>query len=194
MLYLISVAIVFLVVVLGTLAYAAYLIEFIISRRPGRVIYHGSDLGEQGKHLQEIIKKYVPKTEKYTLVEPGAGLGKVAEYLGKAFTWQDVVAVEIGPVILTFGKIRAWFKGTTLHFVYQNIFEYVFPQPAVIYCYLTSDLLDQLYKNKQLKNALVISLTFPLTGVEPTEEIALKKWQSRILVYDFRLPHTEKAG
>jgi hypothetical protein len=186
MLYLVFVGLLFLIVLVGTLAYLAYLVEFIISRRPGRVIYHGSDLGEQGILLQNIIKKYVPATEAYSLVEPGAGLGKVAEYLGKKFAWKEVIAVELGPVILTFGKIRAWFFRTKLTFVHQNIFAYAMPKKAVVYCYLTSDLLDELYIKKQLNNRLVISLTFPLTGVNPTEEIALKGWQSRLLVYDFR--------
>lgn len=171
---------------IGTLVYLAYIVEFLWSRRPGRVIYYGSNLREQGPLLLKIIKKYIPDTREYCLIEPGAGLGKVAEYLARHLEWADVAAVELGPVILTFGRIRAFIRRAPITFVHQNIFDFETPCPSVVYCYLTSDLLNRLYKNGQLNGSLVISLTFPLTGVRPTETIELKSWQARLLVYDFR--------
>jgi len=166
--------------------YLAFFVETLLMQLPGRVLYHASDLGEQGATLEKIVTKYITTPEKYVLVEPGAGLGKVAEYLSKAFTWKEVVAVEMAPVIFTVAHVRKWFHPMAVRFVRKNIFDYTFPKPACIYCYLTTPIIDELYKKEAFKQALVITLTFPLTGVQPTETIALKGWQGKIFIYDFR--------
>jgi hypothetical protein len=166
--------------------YVAFVIECFLNRRPDRIIYHGSDLTEQGRLLSKIMKKYVPDTSTYFFIEPGAGLGKVAEYMGREFPWKEVIAIEIGPVILFLARLRAWLRRSQVQFIREDIFTFTFPQPAVVYCYLTTPLLDKLYAQQKLQGRLVISLTFPLSVVEPTETISVKGWQKQILVYDLR--------
>lgn len=153
---------------------------------PDRVLYHGSDLGEQGPILQDIIQRYIGETKIIPLVEPGAGLAKVATYLEKKFIWSKIIAIELGPFIRWPGQLRAKFMHSKIEWWAEDMFKVDWPKPAVVYCYLFTELMDHLYIQGKLKNCLVISLTFPLTKYEAAEIIQLKGWQKRIYVYDFQ--------
>lgn len=167
-------------------AYFAFIWECRQNCRPNRIIYHGTNLAEQGEKLQDIISRYISDTSTYNLVEPGAGMGKVAEYLGKRLPWQRIVAIEIGPVLYYLGIIRAIILRSKLEFIKKDIFDYPIPSQSVVYCYLSGEMLTKLYKEGRLNGQLVICLTFSIDDLKPNEEITLRSWQKRLLVYDLR--------
>lgn len=175
---------VFLLVAL--LLYILYFVEGILNSRPNRVVYVSSNIKEQGEHVAALIRKYAPDTEKYVLVEPGAGLGRMARYLGRRFAWNGVIAVELRYLLTWGGRFAAWRTKAPVRFVQRDIFAWPFPSPAVVYSYLTSDMLGKLHTQGKLDGSLVISLTFPIPGLAAEEEIPLPGWQARLLVYDFR--------
>jgi len=175
-----------LLILIGTIAYLAFLGETMANFRTNRVLYHSSNLREQGEVLEKTIRRYAPDSEKYVLVDIGAGLARVSQYLKARLPWKDVEAVEIGPVIMAFAKIRFLFLKPAVRFVRQDIFSYDLPKPAVVYAYISEEILTNLYKQGRLDGCLVLCLTFKINGLEPTEEIPLKSWQKRILVYDLR--------
>ena len=155
--------------------------------RADRVLYHASNLGEIGPLLCQIIDRYIgSNTNQYSLVEPGAGLATVSRYLGGKYPWREIQAVEIGGFILIIGRLRQLFSLVPIRLIHKDIFVHTFPARSVVYCYLFSSLLTKLWQNGQLTGHLVISLTFPIQGVEPTEVIPLKSWQGQLYVYDFR--------
>lgn len=169
--------------------YLAYLVEHEINlHSKDRVIYYGSNISKEGALVADIINRYIGKenTHHYTLVEPGAGLGKMVVYLAKQFVWKDVQAVERSWIISTLGRMYCvWFRASVI-WLRVNMFTTPFPKKAVMYCYLFPALMDRLYKEIRLAGRLVISLTFPIDGVEPTEKIEFPDWQSPLWVYDFR--------
>ena len=179
-----------LIVFLALSLWVWLIVETMWMNAPGRVLYYGSNIKEQGKVLEEIIQKYIldkkQKTEDYELVEPGAGLALVADYLAKKYAWKKVIGLELGTFIWTMGKIRGFFRHSQVELKKVDLFNYDYPNPAVLYSYLFPSLMDRLYAEGTLKGKLVISLTFPISSIEPTEEFQLKSWQKRILVYDFR--------
>ena len=176
-----------LVLLLIIVAYLSFLFENEISKnRKDRVIYYSSNLKQQGKLLEEVIRKYVPDVSDYALIEPGAGLGRVSQYLATRFPWKEVIAVECMPVIFTAGRLRNRLLRTRVRFVRRDIFAWDMPKPAVVYCYLFPQLMEKLYKEGQLEGRLVISLTFAIPDVTPTEKVEFKGWQSPLWVYDFR--------
>ncbi len=184
---------VFLQVVIGVviLWYLAFLFETQQSSKKDRVLYHGSNIKEQGKVVKKVLEKYVGEEQeiaKYTLYEPGAGMGIVAYYLAAAYKWKQVVAIEIGPAILVAGKIRFMLARTktAVTWVYADLFKVDYAPPGVVYCYLFPQLITKLYTEKKLDNCLVLSLTFAIEGLEPTETIELTSWQKRMYVYDLR--------
>jgi hypothetical protein len=193
---LILLALLFYIVV--TICYGAYLWETHLNRtKPGRVIYYSSNLNEQGEVLAQLIERYITQrgetTDDYTLVEPGAGFGHVARYLSKRYVWREVQAVEIGPVVLAVGRMYTLFRRDKVKFILADIFSYAMPKKSFVYCYLSSDILDQMYQKGHFRGQLVVCLTFAITGCTPEEEIPLQSWQKRILVYDFRpSDHREK--
>jgi len=171
--------------------YVAYCWETYLNRsRPDRVVYYSSNLKEQGKVLEAIIKKYITArgeaTADYALVEPGAGFAHMARFLAQKYTWREIIAVEIGRVVLLIGRLLSLLRQDHITFIYADIFSYTVPQKSLVYCYLTSAIITRLYQEGKLNGQLVVCLTFTIEGVEPTEEIELKSWQKRIQVYDFR--------
>jgi hypothetical protein len=171
--------------------YLAFLLETHQSKRDDRVLYHGSNLREQGALLDQIIATYLggPKEiVKYALYEPGAGMATVAHYLAGRYAWKEAQAIEIGPAVLLMGKLRfAFWRGkTAVQWKQENLFDSVYTAPALVYCYLFPKLITRLYREGKLAGSLVVSLTFPIEGLEPTEVFTLPSWQGKLLVYDLR--------
>lgn len=171
--------------------YLAFLLETHQSKRDDRVLYHGSNLREQGVLLDQIIATYLGDSEevaKYALYEPGAGMATVAHYLAARYSWKEVQAIEIGPAILLLGRLRfALWKGKrAVQWKRENLFESAYVAPALVYCYLFPKMITRLYQEGKLTGSLVVSLTFPIEGLEPTEVFTLPSWQGKLLVYDLR--------
>ena len=177
--------IILLVLIIFLIGYIWYLVDTILNSLPNRVGYVGSNLNDCGEPLKKIIEKYIPNTSKISLIEPGAGLGNVARYLGATFAWKDITATDLSAILLILASFLNRNK-THIRFVWKNIFTYQYPKNACIYCYLRSHLLDKLYAQGSLKGNLVICLTFPLTDIKPTEIVPIHGWQKQFLVYDFR--------
>ena len=181
-----------LILIIGVIIAVAYLWESKEMKKPDRIIYYASNLGQTGPEVAKLVQKYIldnhQKTEDYTLYEPGAGLGHMARYLARAYTWKNVEAVDIGSIILWLGKFwhRLLAPKLKVDFILADVISYSADRPTVIYGYLSASILTKMYQKEKMKNALVITLTFPIQGVEPTEIIELKNWQSPLRVYDFR--------
>ena len=181
-------ALIWLLVAIFLVLVTIFLFKYMIHvNSKDHIGYLPTMLSATGEKLTEVIKKYVgDQTSKYNLVEPGAGLGNVSYYLSLQFKWKQVLAIEdeIGTILVA--KLKGLFRQKTVTFVKANIFEYDFPTHNVIYCYLLSEMIDKLYSQGKLRGSLVISLTFPLTDIKPTETFELAGFQKHMFLYDFR--------
>ena len=163
------------------------IIDFLTNLRPGRIVYVGSNMARNGGDLTGIIRKFIKKPEEYVFVELGSGLGFVITFLNQAFSWKRLVAVELSWHYLMLAKVRAKLMRLPSNIVWEraNIFSFTCRDRRVIYCYLSSQILERLYKEDRLKNALVISLTFQIPGLVG-EKFPISGWQEAYYVYDFR--------
>lgn len=165
--------------------YIAFIWEHIQNvRNPNRILYHASATSVLEPLFQGVMKRYQVDPS-YHFVELGAGMATVALMAAHLQKWQSVRAVEVGPVVRLLGRLRSGFS-RRITWVAADILSYQNPQPSLIYCYLSTNLLNKLHQNGQLTGQLVLCLSFEIQGVEPTEVIELPNWQSPLRVYDFR--------
>ncbi|MEI6478063.1 MAG: hypothetical protein WCO52_03690 [bacterium] len=171
-----------------TLGGIFYLVEGTRYQKSDRVVYMGSDLGEQGPILEDVVSRYVKDTEEYELYEPGSGIATVATFLGQRFSWKSIVAVELRTSVYWAGRLRSYLKHRNLPMQWrrEDLLSYRPTKPTVVYCYLTGTILDKMYQRGIFRGCLVICLTFEIKGIRPKEIIPLKSWQKEIRVYDFR--------
>lgn len=152
--------------------------------------YVPTNLKTVGPVLQDILQKYVldqnQQTSEYHLVEPGAGLATVSKFLAKKYTWKNILAIEDEGSVLAIAKWQVKLSGLPIEFAKENVLTAKFERPAVVYSYLLPDIIDKMRTNGQFKNCLLISLTFPLSEIVPTEKYTISSIQKQVLVYDFR--------
>jgi hypothetical protein len=166
-----------------------YLWESRSFRRDDRICYVGSDIRELIPILEDVITRYLgPDTEKYTWVEPGAGLGRITSSMARRFTWNGVQAVELSWFVLCLARARLLFSPlrTRVNYVRKDLFSYQMPVPSIAYCYLSVPIVTKLHALGMFDGHLVASLTFPIDGLKPTEELPLSGWQKRLYLYDLR--------
>jgi hypothetical protein len=137
--------------------------------------------------LTQILNDFIKNTNNKTFVEIGAGYSKVTLFMAKNYKWQKILAIEISLFLVYVMRLVNIFKKLPIQYVQANIFNYELPENAVIYSYMSRQIINKIYKQQQLKNCLFISLTFKLQDVTPTRVYDIKKgYQKKIYVYDFR--------
>jgi hypothetical protein len=153
--------------------------------RPGRTVYVGSNRKIVCSIVPSILEKYAIDPSRFIWVEPGAGMGEVSGCMS-SYPWKEMHALEIGTVLFCTGKLLSILKKWPLHWQKGDVLKMNWPRPAVVYCYLFTEVITRMYKGGQFKNSLVMTLTFPIEGVEPTETIPVSGWQQQIFIYDLR--------
>lgn len=142
--------------------------------------------GRLNMQLLRVFDHYLHDPAQYSFVELGAGVANIAGMISKRFQFKNVIAVEIDPVTVFFGKLLNNFAGTNVEFVRKDIFAYQIPSNSVLYCYLGTHIIEKLYKQGKFDGHLVVSTTFKLKDVEPVEVIEMNNFYMRMYVYDFR--------
>lgn len=178
--------VVIIVATLMTVAYIVFCMESILNSLPFRIGYVSSDLRTCFPVLKKVVEKYIPDTTQVTFMEPGSGVGHLTRLMARAFTWKEVTSCDISFTYSAIARLLNLRYRLPIRFLRNNLFALEYPPGSFIYTYLSVAILDRLHQEGKLAGCLVVSLTFPLTSVSPTEEIPLPNWQQRILVYDFR--------
>jgi SAM-dependent methyltransferase len=163
-----------------------YMVESVLNSGAHRIGYVSSNLAECKPILAGIIKKYIPTTSKVTYIEPGCGLGHLTRWAAKEYPWKEVVGIDLRYSLLFLARVLAIGTGSKVRFVRKNVFNYTCPPGSLIYSYLYVPILKKLHADGKLAGCLVVSLTFEIPGITPTEKIPLKGWQGCMYVYDFR--------
>lgn len=142
--------------------------------------------GKLNQELTNIFYNHLKDPSKYSFVELGAGVANIAGYIAKQFDFKEVIAVELDPFVIFFGKLLNNFSPKPITFIRKNLFDYEIPKKSVLYCYLGTNIMERLYKEGRFDGHLVISTTFFLKHVEPDEVIKMKNFYMQMYVYDFR--------
>jgi hypothetical protein len=137
-------------------------------------------------NLIKLIQNYVFDTHHVKLIELGCGVAHVSRFLQLKFNWQEVQGLEIDRATCWLAHLFNWFSPIRVPLRRADILQVDLPPQSVLYCYLGGDLMRLLYDQEKFYNQLVISLTFRIPDVEPTEVVELSKLHHRFVVYDFR--------
>ena len=175
------------VVLLGCICiYFWYIFDGILNQQKNRVLYVSSPVRRLLPILREIISKYIPDTSKVSLIEPGAGLAHMTRALTREFQWKDATAFDISCYSYFFSHFYRLLQPKGYVIKKENVLTAQYPKDACLYCYISTELITGLYESGKLDGTLVISLTFAIKKVEPTEIIPIKGYQKQVLIYDFR--------
>jgi len=157
-----------------------------LRQKKSRSLVLGSNLKEIQEPLRDLLDDLVHSFEATECFELGAGLGKVSAFLKGAFSWKKVTAIEVSSFMSFWGKLLHSLHRTRVVYQHADITDLTYPKNSVLYCYLNSEILNQLYEEGRLKSCLVISLTFKLSKTKPIKTISLSNWQKELVAYDFR--------
>jgi hypothetical protein len=159
-----------------------------LTRRKDRVVLLSSDRKKMGSQLLVLLERFAGDPAQMHFIELGAGFAYIAELVAKRWPASTVEAVEVVSPYAWLGKLRLLLSRA--HQVTMKVGDVLttkdYPTGSVLYCYLLTDLLDQMYQSGSLKGCLVITLTFPITGIEPAAILPVAGWQKCLYVYDFR--------
>ena len=162
--------------------------QFYYSFNPRRMVLFPTFLDRViKKNLTEIIEKYC-LTKNVEFIEIGCGTAHTAHFVAKNWKWQQVLGVEVDFLTFQLAKLTNYFAQTKIKLIQKDIFDYNFVDNSVLYCYLGTAIMKELYKQKKFQNCLVISLTFPIENCPETQKITLPNAHHRFLIYDFRSP------
>jgi len=173
---------------LGLLVFIIMLFKYVWHANSGDHIgYLASNLKNVGPALERIIEKYYKgKVENVNLVESGAGFANLSNYLSKKYNWKEIIAVEDEPRIIKLAQFKQRFRKSKINFVQSNVLDFQNPESSLVYCYLLSTILTKMNAKKLFNNCLLVSLSFKIKDLEPTETIEIPGFQKYIFVYDFR--------
>jgi SAM-dependent methyltransferase len=142
------------------------------------------------KKVLKEIKKYIQKakinTKEYNLVELGCGTANVSNWLLKNFEFKKAIGVEIDFITYFTAKFFSAFRKSKIQFIRKDVLKYDVPKQSIIYLYLRSTIVTQLYIQNKFKESLVFSLTFPIRGIKPSKTVELNNFYDKLYIYDFR--------
>lgn len=168
--------------------YLWYVFDIFQNQRPGRVLLVNTDLRVVGPPLCDVILRHLPHPERVACVELGAGLARVSRFLERAFPWNQVVAVDSSFYSYSWGRFFNWVGGSRVRYRREDVFAVIPPPGALLYCYLSTEILRELHRRGAFTGCLVVTLTFDIPNVTPQEIVSLAGWQRSLTVDDFRAP------
>jgi hypothetical protein len=178
--FLVILAIIGLVVVIFQVLQLYYLIN------PSKVFLAHSSLERINPLLKSIINKNVQNINDVIFYELGSGKGSISRFVYQTFAFKQVIGVEGDWMTYKYALLLQLISKTKVKFINNDIFKLKYEPHSVLYCYLFSNIMDKMYKEGYFDGKLVISLSFKISGVEPSEIYELNNFQKQLLVYDFR--------
>ena len=155
------------------------------SMNKNRIVYVPTKSKKVLKEIRNYLQESKINTEEYHLVELGSGLANVISWLTNQFKFKKTIGVEVNWMIYLFAKFIFFFKKTKIEFINKDVFDYEIPEKSVVYCYLTDQIITNLYQKGALKNTIFFSLTFAIKDVEPAKKIQLDNFYKNLYIYDF---------
>jgi SAM-dependent methyltransferase len=160
--------------------------ESVLNNRPLRIGYVSSNHAVVIPILKQVVERYISKPASVRFVEPGCGLAHISRIIAKTHDWKEVVALDIRHTLVFLARICNLFSKAPVTYHRLNVFDYDYEMGDCIYCYLSTQILDKLYKEGKFSGKLVVCLSFAISDAKPTETIPVSNWQKQVYVYDFR--------
>lgn len=154
--------------------------------KPNRAVLISTRTKQVYPVLEQILNQYESELKNLQFIEIGAGYARVTAFMAKQKKFKQLTALEINFFVIQYCRMVFALQKLPVRFIRKNILDYKMPKPSFVYSYMSSNILQKLYENKQLEDCILVSLTFAIKGATPSHEYPIQGFQKRIYVYDFR--------
>ncbi len=135
------------------------------------------------KLLEEILRK---QKNEFSFIDLGSGLAGTLYYLSKQFPHAQFYGAETAPLVFITSWFRCFFR-TNCHIRFRSIWNEDLSKYDFVYCFLSPVPMPEIglkAKVEMKKGSLLISNTFEIPGITPSEVYELNDWRdSRLLVW-----------
>jgi hypothetical protein len=140
-----------------------------------------------GNKTQELLAGILKNNKQgFSFVDLGSGLAGTLYYLSKQFPESHFYGVETAPLVFFISWLRCIFR-KNCHLKYRSIWSENLSQYDVVYCFLSPVPMPEIWKkakSEMKKGSLLISNTFEIPDVPPTDTIKLHDWRdSQIIIW-----------
>jgi hypothetical protein len=175
---------IFILLAVAVLLILVMCYELWFNNHPLRVGYVPSNLTLIKPFLLDITSRYKLHPQHVDLYELGCGLAHVLKWYSAQFKWKRVVGIELDFFWYVLATLSVKNKNITI--LREDVITHKYPKNSVIYSYLVPEILEKMYIENKFNDTFLISLTFPISGIEPTEKIIFPGMQHQLFIYDFR--------
>jgi hypothetical protein len=140
-----------------------------------------------GNKTQELLAELLQKQRNgFSFVDLGSGLAGTLYYLAKRFPDSKFYGVETAPLVYFLSWLRCMFL-KNCHIKFRSIWNEDLSQYDVVYCFLSPIPMPEIWKkakSEMKKGTVLVSNTFEIPAVKPTEIIKLHDWRdSKIIIW-----------
>jgi SAM-dependent methyltransferase len=176
---------VFLVIIFSGVVYL-WIDQMLFNARKHQIGYFPSMVPNLRKQILRLFEKYEIDPTQTSFVELGCGLGSVCFFAAKQLPFQKVIGVDLNVFLLMIARLWGRIKKRRVTLVLDDIYKYPIPKASFVYCYLGSTIMTDLYARDRFNGHFLISVTFPIKNIKPTEKIHIGGFYKRVYIYDLR--------
>lgn len=128
-----------------------------------------------GEKAWQPLASLLPQIHPFRFIDLGSGLGGVPFYLESRFPQSSFYGTEIAPAPWFISRMRAWLKGSRVHFMREDYASLDLSRFDVVFVFLSPAAMPGLWQQAQTQmrnGTLLISLAFPVDGRPPDRVVA----------------------
>jgi hypothetical protein len=126
-----------------------------------------------------------------TVMDLGAGDGRLLEAVKKTYPGTTVIGCEIVPTVWLFGVLKATLKRSGVQLHLRSLFREDVSKADVVFLYLFPEVIEKVKSklDRELKpGTMVICQTFGFNDRVPVREVRVPRWGSKVSVFLYRWP------
>ncbi len=154
--------------------------------RPNRIGFLPSIIPGLDGILKPVFTTFKIDVKDFILYEPGCGLATTSHNLHKNLGFKKVIGVEGEYWTFQGARLLNLVFNRKIEIIQSDVIEYEMADKAIIIAYLGNSILTRMYEQGKLKNHFVVSITFAIDDLEPTQVIKINGFYKQIFIYDFR--------
>lgn len=136
------------------------------------------------KAVANVVTTLFPKNKPFSLIDLGSGGGKLLTSISKLNLNGKFHGVEAAILPFLASKIRGFLSQSNCSFSWGNFWQYNLSSYDVVYAYLSPAPMNKLWKKaiqEMRPGSILISNTFMIPGVPPSESIAIDDFNNSVL-------------
>lgn len=129
-----------------------------------------------GRVAWQALVPLLPRTEQFSFIDVGSGLGGVPLYLESRFRQARFFGTEIAPAPWLISRVRGWLRRSRVRFMRRDYARLDLSNFDYVFAFLSPAAMPALWRQAEAQmkpGAVFMSLSFDVPGRAPDREIAL---------------------